>query len=38
MGNFLEWTKKHPVSNVVWVESSMVSANDYNQFLNQSEL
>jgi ParB-like chromosome segregation protein Spo0J len=26
----LEWTKKHPVSNVLWVPSSDVYANDYN--------
>jgi len=26
----LEWTKKHPVSNVIWVKSELVIANDYN--------
>jgi ParB-like chromosome segregation protein Spo0J len=26
----LNWTKKHPVSNVVWIESDKVQANDYN--------
>jgi ParB-like chromosome segregation protein Spo0J len=26
----IEWTKDHPVSNVIWVESDLVYANDYN--------
>lgn len=26
----LEWTKKHPVSNVMWVSADLVVANDYN--------
>lgn len=26
----LEWTKQHPVSSVIWVESELVVANDYN--------
>ena len=26
----MKWTNEHPVSNVVWVESSKVHANDYN--------
>lgn len=30
MGNHLEWTAKHPVSNVIWVPSDQVYANDYN--------
>jgi ParB-like chromosome segregation protein Spo0J len=30
MGDILEWTKKHPVSNVQWVPSEKVFANDYN--------
>lgn len=25
-----EWTKKHPVSRVLWVETNLVKANDYN--------
>lgn len=28
--NLMEWTKKHPVSFVRWVESNTVYANDYN--------
>jgi ParB-like chromosome segregation protein Spo0J len=30
MGDNLDWTKKHPVSNVMWVESNKIFANDYN--------
>lgn len=30
MGDILEWTKKHPVSNVQWVPAEKVFANDYN--------
>lgn len=30
MGKDLNWTKKHPVSRVIWVESGLVIANDYN--------
>lgn len=30
MENNLDWTKQHPVSNVQWVEASLVQANDYN--------
>lgn len=30
MGNILEWTKTHPVSNVIWVPVEKVFANDYN--------
>jgi len=26
----LDWTKKHPVSNVQWVDSELIIANDYN--------
>lgn len=26
----MEWTKKHPVATVIWVESNLVQANDYN--------
>lgn len=26
----MDWTKKHPVNNVIWVEQSLVYANDYN--------
>lgn len=26
----LEWTKKHPVSSVLWVDADIVFANDYN--------
>ena len=26
----MEWTKKHPVAKVVWVERDLVQANDYN--------
>ena len=26
----MEWTKKHPVATVIWVESHLVQANDYN--------
>lgn len=26
----MEWTKKHPVATVVWVERDLVQANDYN--------
>ena len=26
----LAWTKQHPVSNVIWVKSELVVANDYN--------
>lgn len=26
----MEWTKKHPVATVVWVERDLVHANDYN--------
>jgi|SRR5690606_31948740 len=26
----MEWTKKHPVSNVQWVSTDKVEANDYN--------
>ena len=26
----MEWTKKHPVAMVVWVERDLVQANDYN--------
>ena len=26
----MEWTKKHPVSNVMWVETDLIEANDYN--------
>jgi len=26
----LEWTKKHPVSNVIWIDSNLIFANDYN--------
>jgi ParB-like chromosome segregation protein Spo0J len=25
-----EWTKNHPVSNVVWIQSELIHANDYN--------
>lgn len=28
--NELEWTKKHPVSRVIWVPAELVVANDYN--------
>jgi ParB-like chromosome segregation protein Spo0J len=30
MGTDLKWTKKHPVSNVLWVPSEYVHGNDYN--------
>ncbi|MFA5348515.1 MAG: ParB/RepB/Spo0J family partition protein [Methanoregula sp.] len=30
MEDILEWTKKHPVSNVRWVPAESVFANDYN--------
>jgi len=30
MASDLKWTKKHPVSRVIWVESEKVQANDYN--------
>lgn len=30
MGVDMNWTKKHPVSNVKWVRTDMVYANDYN--------
>lgn len=30
MEDNLEWTKKHPVSNVIWVPANEVYANDYN--------
>ena len=30
MGDILEWTEKHPVSNVQWVPVETVFANDYN--------
>lgn len=30
MENNLEWTKKHPVSNVMWVPAEQVYANNYN--------
>lgn len=26
----MEWIKDHPVSNVIWVKSDLVQANDYN--------
>ena len=26
----MEWTKKHPVATVIWVEKELVQANDYN--------
>ena len=26
----MEWTKKHPVATVIWVEKDLVKANDYN--------
>lgn len=26
----MEWTKKHPVTTVIWVEKDLVQANDYN--------
>lgn len=26
----MEWTKKHPVATVIWVERDLVQANDYN--------
>ena len=26
----MEWTKKHPVATVIWVEKDLVQANDYN--------
>ena len=28
--NDMEWTKKHPVASVIWVEKDLVQANDYN--------
>jgi ParB-like chromosome segregation protein Spo0J len=30
VGDNLDWTKKHPVSNVIWVETELIFANDYN--------
>ena len=30
MGNNLDWTKYHPVNNVIWVAADSVHANDYN--------
>jgi ParB-like chromosome segregation protein Spo0J len=30
MGDFLDWTKDHPVSHVQWVPVDQVRANDYN--------
>jgi len=30
MGDYMTWTKDHPVSNVMWVKSDLVQANDYN--------
>lgn len=26
----LEWTKNHPVNNVIWVKTELITANDYN--------
>lgn len=26
----MEWTKKHPVASVIWVDKELVQANDYN--------
>lgn len=26
----MEWFKRHPINNVLWVESNLVQANDYN--------
>jgi ParB-like chromosome segregation protein Spo0J len=30
VGDNLDWTKNHPVSNVIWVETEQIFANDYN--------
>lgn len=30
MESDLNWTKSHPVSNVIWVKSNLIEANDYN--------
>jgi len=30
MENNLDWTKEHPVSNVRWVKTELIHANDYN--------
>lgn len=30
MGSDMKWTENHPVSNVVWVPTELVDANDYN--------